>query len=350
MDNMSRRGFDPLTYRFEEQIPRPGSVTAIADGVYWIRMPMGGRLNHINVWLLRDGEGWTVVDTGLFNDTVQGHWRTIFERYLDGKPITRVIATHLHTDHTGLAGWIVRQWDCELWMSRADFYMCKTMAADGPSDVPEDAIRFYRRAGFTEDRLDRYRQRFGQFGASISALPAGYRRIRDGQYLDINGREWRAIIGHGHAPEHVCLYCPELKLIIGGDQLLPKITPNVSVQPSEPHANPLREWISSCDRFREQLPPNLLVLPAHESLYEGLHERLTALIDWHEVALEKLYDLCSEPRRAVDVFPALFKSEINDYSYFPATGESLAHLHCALERRMLSVEEDENGVAWWRQA
>jgi len=350
MDNMSRRGFDPLTYRFDDQIPRPGSVTAIADGVYWIRMPMRGRLNHINVWLLSDRDGWTVVDTGLFNDTVQGHWLTIFERYLDGKPITRVIATHLHTDHTGLAGWIVKKWDCELWMSRADFYMCKTMAADGPADVPEDAIRFYRRAGFTEQRLDRYRQRFGQFGASISPLPAGYRRIRDGQYLDINGREWRAVIGHGHAPEHVCLYCPELKLIIGGDQLLPKITPNVSVQPSEPHANPLREWISSCGRFRELLPPNLLVLPAHENLYEGLHERLTALIDWHEVALEKLYDLCSEPRRAVDVFPALFKSDINEYSYFPATGESLAHLHCALERRMLSTEEDDNGVAWWRQA
>jgi len=131
---------------------------------------------------------------------------------------------------------------------------------------------------------------------------------------------------------------------------LPKITPNVSVQPSEPLANPLREWIVSCERFREMLPPNLLVLPAHESLYEGLHERLTALIDWHEVALEKLYDLCATHKRAVDVFPALFKSKINEYSYFPATGEALAHLHCAHERRMLHVEEDDQGVAWWRQA
>jgi len=350
MDNMSRRGFDPLSYQFEDQVPAPGTVTPVADGVFWIRMPMQGRLNHINVWLLRDGDGWTIVDTGIFSETVKKHWRHIFETYLDGKPVVRVIATHLHTDHTGLAGWIVKEWDCELWMSRADFYMCKTMAADGPSDVPEDAIRFYRRAGFTAERLDRYRQRFGQFGASIAPLPAGYRRIREGQYLDIDGREWRAVIGHGHAPEHVCLYCPELKIIIGGDQLLPKITPNVSVQPSEPLANPLREWISSCGRFRELLPPNLLVLPAHENLYHGLHERLTALIDWHEVALEKLYDLCSEPQRAVDVFPALFKSTINDYSYFPATGESLAHLHCALERRMLTVEEDDDGVAWWRQS
>ena len=347
---VSKRGFDPLTYRFEDVVPKPGQLTEVADGVAWIRMPMHGKLDHINVWLLRDGDGWTIVDTGIFDEGVKSHWRTIFANNLAGKPITRVIATHLHTDHTGLAGWITEEWGCELWMSRSDFYMCKVMAADKPSDVPEGAIRFYRRAGFTEDRLDRYRKRFGQFGASIAPLPAGYRRISDGQYLEIDGREWRAVIGHGHAPEHVCLYCPELKIIIGGDQLLPKITPNVSVQPSEPLANPLRDWLVSCARFRELLPPNLLVLPAHEQLYEGVHERLTALIDWHEVALEKLYDYCDTPKRAVDVFPALFKSEINDSSFFPATGESIAHLHCALDRRILTVEEDEDGVAWWCQA
>ena len=108
VDNMSKRGFDPLTYRFEDQIPGPGKVTQIADGVFWIRMPMPGRLNHINVWLLRDNDGWTVVDTGIFNEEVKTHWRSIFENNLDGKPVTRVIATHLHTDHTGLAGWMIR--------------------------------------------------------------------------------------------------------------------------------------------------------------------------------------------------------------------------------------------------
>jgi glyoxylase-like metal-dependent hydrolase (beta-lactamase superfamily II) len=350
VDVVSKRGFDPLTYRFEDSVPKPGHATEVADGVWWIRMPMHGKLDHINVWLLRDGDGWSVVDTGIFDEGVKDHWRSIFANYLEGRPITRVIATHLHTDHTGLAGWITSEWDCPLWMSRSDFYMCKVMAADKPSDVPEDALQFYRRAGFSEARLDRYRKRFGQFGASIAPLPAGYRRISDGQYLDIGGREWRAVIGRGHAPEHVCLYCPELKLILGGDQLLPKITPNVSVQPSEPFANPLRDWLASCTHFRELLPPNTLVLPAHQSIYEGVHERLTALIDWHEVALEKLYDYCDTPKRAVDVFPALFKSTINEGSYFPATGEAIAHLHCALERRVLVVEQDENGVAWWRQA
>ncbi len=341
---------DPLVYPLAERAPQPGQVTEVTDGVWWIRMPMEGRLDHINLWLLRDRDGWTIVDTGLFTTRVQDCWREIFANCLDGKPITRVIATHLHNDHTGLAGWITQQWECDLWMSRSDFYMCKVMAADGPSDVPEDAIRFYRRAGFTEERLTGYRERFGQFGSRISPLPAGFHRIIDGQYLDIDGREWRALIGHGHAPEHVCLHCPELSIFIAGDQVLPRITPNVSVQPSEPNANPLQDWLASCARFRELLPGHLLVLPAHEHIFEGIHERLTALIDWHETGLQKLYDLCAEPKRAVDVFPALFRSPITDWTYFPATGESLAHLHCAQERRMLVAEEDENGVAWWRRA
>ena len=349
-EEKSRRGFDPLRYVFTDQVPPEGRVTEVAEGVFWTQLPLMGRLNHINVWLLRDRDGWTVVDTGIYNERVQACWEQLISHVIGSDPVHRVIATHLHTDHTGNAGWLVDKFDCPLWMSRSDFYMCKVMASDGPKDVPEDAIRFYHRAGFDEARLTRYRERFGQFGASIAPLPAGYRRIQDGQYLDINGREWRALIGHGHAPEHVCLYCPELKIIIAGDQILPKITPNVSVQPSEPDANPLREWIRTCERFREVLPPDLLVLPAHESLFYGVHERLTALVDWHEVALEKLYDLCATPKRAVDVFPALFKSAITDFSYFPATGEALAHLHCARERRMLVVEEDESGVNWWRQA
>jgi len=146
---MSRRGFDPLTYFFEDQAPGSGEVTQVADGCFWARLPMGGRLNHINVWLLRDNDGWTIVDTGLNSADVQSDWQAIFKNHLGGLPVIRVIATHLHADHTGNAGWLCRLWDCELWMSRSDFYMCKVMAADGPSDVPDDAIKFYRRAALT---------------------------------------------------------------------------------------------------------------------------------------------------------------------------------------------------------
>lgn len=345
---MSAR-IDPLKYPFAEH-PAPGEAVEVATDVFWLRMPMPGRLDHINVWLLRDYDGWTIVDTGLNREDIRELWELVFSRYLDGHPVTRVISTHLHGDHTGLAGWLVRRWGVQLWMSRADFVLCKLMAADGPSDIPEDAIRFYQRAGFSDEKLDEYRRRFGSFGANISPLPTGFKRLSDGDYIDIGGREWRVVIGRGHAPEHVCLYCPELKTLIAGDQVLPRITPNVSVNPSEPDANPLKEWLDSCAHLRSVLPSNILVLPAHERLYYGLHERLTALIKHHEDALSKLYDLCAEPKRAVDVFPAIFKSTITDQTFFMATGESIAHINCALDRHILCADEDEAGVAWFTQA
>ena len=340
---------DPLTYPFDVH-PEAGEVTEVATDVFWVRMPMPGRLDHINLWLLRDYDGWTIVDTGLNRDDIRDWWEEIFARHLDGKPVTRVFSTHLHGDHTGLAGWLVSRWDVELWMSRTDFFLCKLMAADGPSDLPDDALGFYHRAGFSQARLEEYKARFGSFGANISPLPTGFHRVSDGDYIDIGGREWRVVIGRGHAPEHVCLYCPELKVLIGGDQVLPRITPNVSVNPSEPLANPLKDWLTSCVHLRDVLPSNLMVLPAHQRIYYGLHERLTALIQHHETALSKLFDVCHEPKRSVDVFPAIFKSEITDDTFFMATGESIAHINCALDRRMISVEEDDDGVAWYRQA
>lgn len=341
-----------LEYPHKDSIPSPGEIVEIAEGVNWLRMPMPGRLDHINLWLLRDGNGWTVVDTGMKIEDIIRWWEVIFEKHLEGKPITRVIVTHLHNDHSGLAGFLTNRWGAELWMSRADFFMCKVMASDRPSDVPDDAIRFYRRAGFTQKQLDEYGARFGRFGGGSWPLPAGYRRVVDEEQLEIGGREWRVAIGRGHAPEHVCLFCPELKVIIGGDQLLPRITPNVSVQPYEPRANPLADWLASCAQLRERLPDDLLVLPAHQDIYHGLHLRLTELIEFHENALSQLYDTCREPKRAVDVFAALFKSKVGpqDHTYFAATGESIAHLHYAERRGDLVCEEDDEGVAWYQQS
>ncbi len=340
---------DPLRYPFETH-PQPKERMEVAPGVFWLRMPMPGRLDHINVWLLRDEGGWTIVDTGLNRDEIRDCWEALFATSLEGLPVKRVICTHMHTDHAGLAGWLVRRWDVELWMSRATFFIGRDMAAYAQGDMPEEAMRFYKRAGFADEALQQYRDRFGLFGLLMSPLPHGYRRIRNGEYLDIGGREWRAVFGNGHTAEHVCLYCPELKLIIGGDQLLPRITPNVSVNPSEPHANPLKDWLRSCVELRELLPGNLLVLPAHQRLYYGLHERLTALIEHHETSLVKLYELCETPKRAVDVFPALFKNEATGWAYFAATGESIAHLHCGVERRMLTQTIDDKGVAWFKRS
>lgn len=329
--------------------PTPGVPEKVAEGVYWARFPMPMSLDHINLWLLEDDNGWTVVDTCLGLSSAKEIWEQIFAEFMGGKPISRVICTHLHPDHVGLAGWLTERFGCELWMSREEFLMCRAMASDTGRQAPEVALRFYRGAGYDDDQLDAYRNKFGGFGEAITPLPDSFRRMLDGETIHINNRYWQVIVGSGHSPEHVSLYCPALKLLISGDQVLPKITPNVSVFPTEPAGDPLKEWLRSNSRIRELLPDDVLVLPAHEAPFYGLHVRLTQVIESHERDLDKLYELLAQPRRAVDCFSALFKREITADLLGMATGETLAHLNCLLGRRRIRSHRDEDGVDWYEQ-
>jgi len=329
--------------------PVPGEPFKVADGVYWARFSMPLALNHINLWLLEDGDGWTVVDTCLNLPDARETWERLFGGFMQGRPITRVISTHMHPDHVGLAGWLTERFDCALWMSREEFLMCRAMAADTGRPAPEVAIRFYRGAGYDDEQLEQYRQVFGNFGRAIAPLPDSYRRLVDRETITIGGRYWQVIIGSGHSPEHATLYCPALKVLISGDQVLPRITSNVSVFPTEPEGDPLTEWLQSCNRLREILPDDLLVLPAHEAPFYGLHVRLNQVIESHKRDLDSLWEFLAEPRRAVDCYPALFKRNIDGGSMGLATGETLAHLNCLLGRRSVTRTTDDEGVNWYVQ-
>lgn len=339
---------DNLRYPFDT-VPEPGELIEVATGIFWLRMPLPFSLNHINLWLLEEKDGWTIVDTGLANDEIKTLWRHIFAHHLKGKPVTRVIVTHLHPDHVGLAGWLTRKWGVELHMSRTDYLMCKNLVVDTGRPPPAEALKFYRAAGFSEPELDHYAKRFGVFGEYVSRMPDIFHRLRDGDSLGIGGREWHVVVGSGHAPEHVCLYGPEAKVLLSGDQILPRISSNVSVHPTEAYENPLRDWLDSCARLRATLPGDVLVLPAHNEPFYGLHARLEALIAGHEEGLAKLLELLAEPKRAVDVFPALFKRAVDRDLFFMATGESLAHLRCLLARGDVTIERDDKGVDWYRR-
>jgi glyoxylase-like metal-dependent hydrolase (beta-lactamase superfamily II) len=349
LDSNSEK-YHGLVYPYGRKVsPEPGVPHEIAEGVYWVRFAMPMALDHINIWLLEDGDGWTIVDTCLDIPSAREQWEDLFANFMGGRPVKRVICTHLHPDHVGLAGWITRRFDAELWMSREEFLMCRSLASDTGREAPDVAIRFYRGAGFDEEQLDAYRARFGGFGKAISSLPDSYRRLMNGETILINDRYWQPVVGSGHSPEHMCLYCPALKLLISGDQVLPRITPNVSVFPTEPKGDTLKDWLNSNARIRELLPDDVLVLPSHETPFFGLHVRLTQIIEAHERDLDKLYDLLAEPRRAVDCFVALFKRAIDGSVVQMATGETLAHLNCLVGRRLALSERDEQGVDWYRQ-
>lgn len=325
-----------------------GSAVEIAPGVNWLRMPLAGPLRWINVWALRDQKGWTLVDTGVSSPETMAGWEQALSKVLRNEPVTRVIATHMHPDHCGLAGWFAQRFGVRLWMSRLEYLSCRVMSADA-GEAPAEGVAFFRAAGWDEDSLQHYRARFGSFGRQIYSLPASYRRIVDEERICAGNLEWTVVMGHGHSPEHACLYCADRRLLISGDQVLPRISSNVSVYPTEPEANPLLDWLDSLTYLKSRIPEDVLVLPAHDAPFLGLHDRLDELLDHHRVSLEKLVRQLHEPKRVVDVFSTLFKRTVTREIMSLATGEAVAHLNHLLSTRGVIRECDPAGVWWWHR-
>lgn len=336
-----------LTYPFQSA-PEPGDSVEVAPGVLWLRMPLPLSLNHVNVWALADGDTWTVVDTGMQTTESATAWQTAFSGALHGRPVGRVICTHMHPDHVGMAGWLTRRFDCQLWMTRLEYVTCRMLVADTGRAVPAEALRFYRAAGWDDEALADYEVRFGGFGKHIHQLPDSFRRISDGDGIAVGGRTWRAVIGRGHSPEHLCLHCPQLALMISGDQVLPRITSNVSVFPTEPEADPLADWLASITEIGRRIPDDVLVLPSHNEPFRGLHTRLGQLGAWHEDLLGRLRDALRDPKRVIDVFDVMFRRRVGLSLLTLATGEALAHLNRLVYRGQAARSLDAEGVAWYR--
>lgn len=328
-------------------IPGPGEATPVADGVLWLRLPLPFALNHINVYAVADGDGWWIIDTGVDTAACREGWDIAFGGALGGRPVHRVLCTHMHPDHIGLAGWIADRFGAPLSMSRLEYVTARMLLADTGQAAPEEGAVFYRAAGWTDEQIERWRAGFGMFGRGVAPMPQSYHRLSDGDRLTIGGREWRIVVGSGHSPEHVCLWREQDGVFLSGDQILPRISSNVSVWPTEPEADPLGDWMDSLRILRETLPEDLLVLPSHGEPFRGVHTRLEALIRGHEVTLKRLHRRLKAPARAVDVFGSLFARQIDDGVLGMATGESLAHLNYLAKRGRVRRQRDDHGVDWW---
>lgn len=335
-----------LTYPFDGP-PEPGGVREVAAGVQWIRMPMPYALDHINLWVVRDGDGVALFDTGVRTEETLAIWRRLGETRPDFRPLKKVFVTHMHPDHVGMSGWLTRTADCQLWMTRGEYLNCRVAVSDTGREAPPDALNFYRRAGWSPTAIESYRARFGRFGQHIHALPDSFRRLRDGDEIHIGEHTWRVVVGTGHSPEHACFHCPDRKLFISGDQVLPRISSNVSVYPLEPDANPMAEWFESLDKLQREVPDDVLVLPSHNEPFYGLHARLERLRRGQERSLERLRRSLREPKRVVDVFSSLFAREIKESDHGTlglATGESLACLNYLMYRGEVTRTVGDDGA------
>ncbi|PTM45787.1 glyoxylase-like metal-dependent hydrolase (beta-lactamase superfamily II) [Sphingomonas aerolata] len=336
-----------LVYPLGHREPEPGNVFRIAPGVDWVRLKIPGPLRHVNCWMLADGDGDALVDTGMNTPEARDAWTAILAGPKSGVRITRVIGTHFHPDHIGLAGWLCEAHDAALVMTRGEWLTARMLAADARDAVPAEMLAFWRGAGWDSTQIAHASAKgWAGFRKIITPLPLGYTRITDGDVLTVGRDDWRVVIGSGHSPEHACLLNEVSGILIAGDQVLPRISPNISLGITEPHADPLGEWFAAIARLKT-LPADLLVLPGHGDPFTGLHTRLGAMDREHRERLDELAAFLAEPRRAVECFGRLFRRAIGPDLLGMATGEALAHLR-RLEVEGRAVRDSVDGVWWWR--
>lgn len=328
--------------------PDEGDAIKVADGVLWMRLPLPMALDHVNVYALDDGESWTVIDTGIHSKRSIRIWEALLAGPLRAKPVRRVVVTHHHPDHIGMAGWFQSTQGAELKTTRTAWLFARMLQLDLQETPSAQTVAFWKSAGMPDDILEpRLSERPFNFADTVAPMPLGFTRISEGDTLRMGGRLWRTRIGHGHAPEHATFWCEDDTLVLGGDQLLPSISPNLGVYATEPEADPVAEWLESCRSFQEHARDNHFVLPGHKLPFTGLPKRLEQLIENHVGALARLEDALETPKTAVACFVPIFKREISGSAYGLALVEAMAHcLHLWHAGRVTRTLRDDGAWLW----
>lgn len=329
---------DGLRFPFSEP-PAPGSLTEVAPGVQWLRMPLPYALNHINLWVLDDGEGWTLIDTGLDTTETRDLWTEIFAGPLNSKPVLRVICTHFHPDHMGLAGWLTEQHGVPLWVTKKEIQAARVTFAQNVEMLTPVLMKHYERAGLDHVAAEAVATRGNAYSRRVHPLPDDVTIMDPSKPITAAGTQWRIVVGEGHSPELAALYAEDLGVLISGDQVLPGISPNVSVRPTEPGTNPLEKFLGTLPRF-SALPEDTFVLPSHKLPFYGVRTRVDQLIEHHRERLDVTRKACSTAANVGEVLEALFSRDFDAHQLHFALGETLAHLNYLVARGEIEHNTD----------
>ena len=329
--------------------PEPGEIVRIAPGVIWFRLKLPFQLNHVNIYLIEDDDGWLALDTGIATDDCRLGWDAILSGPLKGERLSGMLVTHFHPDHVGLAGWLSQSFGLRMMMPRTE-YLWHLMAAHGRGDMYDTVHReFYRTNGLAKDTTDVVLGRGHNYLRLTTGVPAAYDRIEDGDIVRVGARDLRVLTGGGHALEQATLHAASDRLFFAADQVIAKISPNVSVHPVEPAENPLGQYLRDLAALRMEVPHDVLVLPGHGLPFYGLHTRIDELISHHASRCEHIADGCrARPLTGAEIVPVLFPRLLDAHQTGFAFGEVMAHVNYMELRGELARETDKDGVHRFR--
>ncbi|HEY1942242.1 MAG TPA: MBL fold metallo-hydrolase [Roseiarcus sp.] len=335
----------PIKFPFAEP-PKPLEMIEAAEGIFWLRLPLPFRLDHVNIYLVEDGGGYALIDTGIDNSATRALWEALFEGPLRDKPLTRVIATHSHPDHIGLAGWLCERFGVPLLASETEYLVALTIRLD-PSALDAEPYRsFYLSHGLSEAHTQLLLSGGLYYLRMVSSLPRTFRRVIAGETLRIGGRDFSVMTGGGHSPEQVMLYCAAQNVLLAADQALAKISPNISVSAMDPDGDPLGIYLRSLESLKQTLPEDVVVLPGHNLPFTGLSTRTDELAAHHEARCEAILQACAKgPRSVADLVPVVFGRTIDDpHQMGFAFSEALAHANYLVRRGALRVVKEAGGA------
>jgi glyoxylase-like metal-dependent hydrolase (beta-lactamase superfamily II) len=329
---------------FPMPAPAFGTPVEVAPGILWLRLALPFQLNHVNIYLIEDGDGWAILDTGINDARSRGWWQGLLDGPLRHRRPTRLICTHFHPDHVGLAGWLLEQCEMELVMSRTEYFATQFHRRwTEPAEIAAHT-KFYLACGLSEATIAALMERDIGYRWLTTDLPHGYRRIAAGDALVIGGRRFEVLTGGGHSYELVMLYCRADNLFLAADQVLAKISPNVSVWPHEPHGDPLGEYLRSLAELAAAIPADAFVVPAHNLPFRGLHARIAELTRHHDQRCQDILDACAgEPKLPAEIVPLLFPRQLDAHQTSFAFGEALAHVNYMLRLGWMSAEPGADG-------
>ncbi len=339
-----------LDFPFTEA-PAPGEIVTIRPGILWARLSLPFRLDHVNIYFIQDHDGWLIVDAGIDNRTCRAQWQALFDGPLRGMAFTGLLVTHHHPDHIGLAGWLCDRLEIPLLTSRTAFLSAMNFYNSPEIFAATDYSRFYASHGMTPEIAALVSTQGQEYMRMLSKPPFTFRRLADGDVLSVGGRDFQVLTGDGHCPEQVMLYLPGEKLFLGADQVLEKISPNVSVMAYEPSGDPLGAFLASLARLQEVIADDALTLAGHRLPFHGLHGRCAELARHHEERCQIIRDAVAQgPHSAAQLVPLMFRPGLTPHEMSFAFSETLAHTNYLVELGTCAWEDRDDGTRVIRPA